>query len=111
MSKQSVSDRCLDTLFCKLFIDESAALWLTAQSRRRERRDSAGRVRPNACGPGQYWRVALSSKLTKAKVFFSKKSLGLSVCTWKKSHQRGLKVAKYIAKVTLVTQELMAEGG
>ncbi len=54
-----------------------------------------------------------SSKLMKATFFFYFifKSLGLSVCTgYEKSRQKGLKVAKYSAKVTLVTRELMAEG-
>ncbi len=74
-------------LFCKLFIDESVALRpavsavslsLTAQSRRRERRHRAGRVRPSARGLGQYWRHRPNELKLR---FFSKQLLGLSLCT------------------------------
>ncbi len=114
--KQSVSDRCLETLFCKWFIDIylfiAVSLPLTAQNRHRERRHCAGKVRPRARGAA----LVTSSNWTIAKVF-SKKLLGLSVCTCYggKSRQKCLKVAKYCAKVALVcvweTRELMAAGG
>ncbi len=75
-----------------------------------ERGDSALGVRPRARGPGQYWRHPPNEWKLR---FFSKKSLGSSVCTryGKKIHQKGLKVAKYSAKVALVMRELMAQGG
>ncbi len=78
--KQSVSDRCLETLFCKWFIDIylfiAVSLPLTAQNRHRERRHCAGKVRPRARGAA----LVTSSNWMIAKVF-SKKLLGLSVCT------------------------------
>ncbi len=78
---QTVSnDRCLETLFCKWFVDDfavlrptecAASLPLTAQNRRRERRHCAGRVRPRVRGAT----LETSFNWTKAKVF-SEKSLG-----------------------------------
>ncbi len=107
-SKQSVSDRCLETLFCKWFTDDFAALRptecaaslpLTAQNRRRERRHCAGRVRPRARGAV----LETSSKWTIAKVFFIKVARFVSMyLLWEKSRQKGLKVTKYCAKVALL---------
>ncbi len=77
-----------------------------AQSRRREKQHCAGsqtsRSRPGAV-------LEISSKLMKAKVFFKK--VASMYLLWKNSCQKGLQVAKYRAKVALVTRELMAAGG
>ncbi len=100
-SKQSVSNRCLEMLICThlltFILKKSAALrptecaaslLLTAQNRRRERRHCAGIVRPHA----RRAVLLTSSNWTIAK-FFSKKSLGFSICT-----VYGKKVAKRIWK-------------
>ncbi len=77
------------------------ALFLCRSLHRRdaERVDAAPGDRASARGTV----LETSSNWTIAKVF-SKKSLGLSVCTCcgEKSHQKGLKVAKYCAKVALL---------
>ncbi len=71
-----------------------------------ERGDTAQSSRSQ---PGQYWR-----NLPKEWKLRFKKKLARVVSMyplWKKICQKDLKVAKYSAKVALVTRELMAEGG
>ncbi len=92
--------------------DPLNVLFLCRSLLRADAERGAGRFIPRAFGPGQYWRVVTSSKWMKAMFFSKKVARFVSVyLLWKKSCQKGLKVAKYSAKVTLVTWELMAEGG
>ncbi len=97
--KQSVSDRCLEMLFCthlltsRLRYDQLNALLLW------ERWHCSGRVRPRASGAA----LETSSNWTIAKVY-PKKSLGLSICIFygKKPAKRVWKLLKSSAEVALV---------
>ncbi len=103
-------------LFCKWFTDDFAALRptecaaslpLTAQNRRRERRHCTGRVRSRARGTA----LETSSNWTIAKVF-SKKSLGLSVCTCcgKKAAKRVWKLLNIVLKSRSCVWDAGADG-
>ncbi len=99
--------------FCQLFIDELAVLRLTecavfSAAHCSEQTPGESDLALTERGSSL---LATSSKLMKATFFSKKVARFFSMyLLWKKSCQKGLKVAKYSAKVALVTWELMAEG-
>ncbi len=111
------NDRCLEMLFCKWFLDESAALrptecavslQLTAQNRRRERQHCDGSQTSRSQGSRL---LETSSNWTIAKVYW-KKLLGLSVCAcWgKKATKRVWKLLNIVLKSRLCVWDAGADG-